>query len=86
VLLDTAAVIETIRIDTDADQDRKIIEFIRQRMVSPGFYTLGGRNCSKFVSDALNAGGFPTIGSRFPKKLMDGIEQRYGGVPTGSLP
>jgi hypothetical protein len=71
-------VVETIRIDTTTpEQERAIVEFIIQRYLNPGTYTLGGRNCAAFVG-ALRAGRLDTNGSVVPYSLMQDVKQRYG--------
>jgi hypothetical protein len=74
-------VIATIRIETTPEQDRLISGFIVKRIVHPGMYTLGGRNCAAFVREALRAGGLETSRSVFPSRVMEEITQRYGRSP-----
>jgi RHS repeat-associated protein len=52
---------DTFIIPTTPDQDRLMQQFIDQRTQNPGKYTLYGRNCVKFVEDALRAGGVKNV-------------------------
>ena len=44
-------------IETTPEQDKRINQFIQNRVNNPGNYTLLGRNCAAFVRDSLRAGG-----------------------------
>jgi hypothetical protein len=71
---------ETTFINTTPEQDQAIIDFITRRIMNPADYTLGGRNCANFVSQALAAAGLGTNNSVYPRVLFRDIRNRYGDV------
>jgi RHS repeat-associated protein len=58
-------VVDTVRIPTTLDQDRRVQRYFDALQRNPGLYRLYGRNCSSAVQEALRAGGIdlgpPTI-------------------------
>ena len=69
---------EVIRIPTFRAQDLAIRRFIESSQRDPGTYRLTGRNCSRFVQEALAAGGIETQRTIFPNRLWDELVDRFG--------
>jgi RHS repeat-associated protein len=80
---DTRQPIHSITIPRSPSQDRAMQAVINQALTDqangkPRTYNLTKRNCALFVQEVLAAGGLQVPNTKFPRGLMDYLQQRYG--------
>ncbi len=74
---------QSITIKTSAAQDAAVQSFIDQsRSSSKATYNLCSQQCTRFVMDALSAGGIGLPGTDFvrPDHLFNALKATYGGA------
>jgi RHS repeat-associated protein len=85
VQADTGKVVESIRIETTPEEDRLIQAYIDSHSgTNSGPYSLLGRNCARFVEDALAAAGKSSSDTIDPWILMRILRERYDRLPRGA--
>jgi hypothetical protein len=79
---------DRITIATTPEQDIQIQSFLDRAAKDPGVYALFGRNCARFVEQALSAGGLSSSNALTPRGLISDLHRLYDGkgmpfVPIG---
>jgi RHS repeat-associated protein len=64
---------DRLTIPTTPEQDAAIWDYILGRAQNPGRYSMAGRNCVRFVEDALGAGHVSVPWTPFPSGLIPGV-------------
>ncbi len=64
---------DRLTIPTTPEQDAAIWDYMLGRARNPGWYTMAGRNCTRFVEDALGAGHVTVPWTVFPGGLIPGV-------------
>jgi hypothetical protein len=60
-------------INTSAEDDRRMLEFIARITAQPGSYSFAGNNCTNFVRSVLQQGGVSTPISPGPRPFFDAL-------------
>ena len=72
------------RINTTEDQDKKISDYIANRAIDPGLYSLqSGQVCTAFVRDALAAGGVAVPATTISPNALFNFFRRPGLIGPG---
>jgi len=70
---------ESVTIHTTPEQDKKIQDWLNNKIKHPGNYRLTGPNCATTVHDALKAGGVDSPNTMWPRTLLKGIRNSLRG-------